>query len=73
MKIIRSKNFSPSRAWDSLDIANMNGITTRLHCKRSNNAQTPPICPEVLLTDFSQSALSNSGESAHRLVWQGAG
>ena len=31
MKIIRSKSFTASRAWGALDIANMNGITTRLH------------------------------------------
>lgn len=31
MKIIRSKDFTGSRAWEALDIANMNGITTRLH------------------------------------------
>ena len=31
MKIIHSKDFTASRAWGALDIANMNGITTRLH------------------------------------------
>lgn len=31
MKIIRSKNFTAERAWGALGIANMNGITTRLH------------------------------------------
>ena len=31
MKIIRSKSFTADRAWGALDIANMNGITTRLH------------------------------------------
>lgn len=31
MKIIRSKDFTASRAWGAVDIANMNGITTRLH------------------------------------------
>lgn len=31
MKIIRSRDFSPARAWDAIDIANMSGITTRLH------------------------------------------
>ncbi|MEK1841415.1 cupin [Pseudomonas frederiksbergensis] len=31
MKIIRSKSFTGDRAWAALDIANMNGITTRLH------------------------------------------
>lgn len=31
MKIIRSKTFRAERAWGALDIASMNGITTRLH------------------------------------------
>ena len=31
MKIIRSKDFTASRPWGALDIANMAGITTRLH------------------------------------------
>lgn len=31
MKIIRSREFTASRAWGALDIANMSGITTRLH------------------------------------------
>ncbi len=31
MKIIRSKTFKADRAWGAKDIANMNGITTRLH------------------------------------------
>lgn len=31
MNIIKSKDFSPNNAWDALDIASMNGITTRLH------------------------------------------
>ncbi|MBK5400119.1 cupin domain-containing protein [Pseudomonas sp. TH39(2020)] len=31
MKIIRSQSFTADRAWGALDIANMNGITTRLH------------------------------------------
>jgi mannose-6-phosphate isomerase-like protein (cupin superfamily) len=31
VKIIRSKSFTGERAWAALDIANMNGITTRLH------------------------------------------
>ena len=31
MRIIRSKEFSPAKAWQSLDIANMQGITARLH------------------------------------------
>ncbi|NKB62481.1 MAG: cupin [Gammaproteobacteria bacterium] len=31
MKIIRSKDFEADRAWGALDIANMGGVTTRLH------------------------------------------
>ncbi len=31
LKIIRSKSFTGDHAWAALDIANMNGITTRLH------------------------------------------
>lgn len=31
MKIIRSKDFTGDRPWAALDIANMSGITTRLH------------------------------------------
>ncbi|MFM0731631.1 cupin domain-containing protein [Paraburkholderia sediminicola] len=31
MKIIRSKSFTATRPWGALDIANMRGITTRLH------------------------------------------
>ena len=31
MKIFRSKEFTAERAWGALDIANMSGITTRLH------------------------------------------
>ena len=31
MKIIRSQSFTADRAWGALNIANMNGITTRLH------------------------------------------
>ena len=31
MDIIRSREFTGSRAWDALDIASMNRITTRLH------------------------------------------
>ncbi|MBD1581566.1 cupin [Pseudoalteromonas sp. S16_S37] len=31
MKIIKAKDFTAQRAWGALDIANMNGITTRLH------------------------------------------
>jgi mannose-6-phosphate isomerase-like protein (cupin superfamily) len=29
--IFQSKSFIADKAWDALDIANMNGITTRLH------------------------------------------
>jgi mannose-6-phosphate isomerase-like protein (cupin superfamily) len=31
MKVVRSKEFKAERAWGAKDIANMNGITTRLH------------------------------------------
>lgn len=31
MKIIRAKEFTASRPWGALDIADMGGITTRLH------------------------------------------
>jgi mannose-6-phosphate isomerase-like protein (cupin superfamily) len=31
MKIIRSREFTAPRPWGALDIANMGGITTRLH------------------------------------------
>ncbi len=31
MKIVRSREFTADRPWGALDIANMNGITTRLH------------------------------------------
>jgi mannose-6-phosphate isomerase-like protein (cupin superfamily) len=31
MKIIRSREFTADRAWGALDIASMNGISTRLH------------------------------------------
>lgn len=31
MKVVRSKEFTADRAWGAIDIANMNGITTRLH------------------------------------------
>lgn len=30
-KIIKAKEFTADKAWSALDIANMNGITTRLH------------------------------------------
>lgn len=31
MRIIRAREFTADRAWGALDIANMGGITTRLH------------------------------------------
>lgn len=31
MEVIRSKEFKAEHAWGAKDIANMNGITTRLH------------------------------------------
>lgn len=31
MKVIRSREFTAEQAWGALDIANMNGVTTRLH------------------------------------------
>src|SRR3546814_7835319 len=31
MKVFRSSTFKADRAWGAADIANMNGITTRLH------------------------------------------
>ena len=31
MKVVTAKTFKGSRAWEALPIANMNGITTRLH------------------------------------------
>ena len=31
MKFIKPKEFTGSRPWDALEIANMDGITTRLH------------------------------------------
>ena len=31
MKVVRSKEFRGQRAWDALPLAEMNGITTRLH------------------------------------------
>jgi mannose-6-phosphate isomerase-like protein (cupin superfamily) len=31
MKVIRSRQFTASRAWGAIDVANMSGITTRLH------------------------------------------
>jgi mannose-6-phosphate isomerase-like protein (cupin superfamily) len=31
MTFIKAKDFTAERAWGALDIANMNGVTTRLH------------------------------------------
>ena len=31
MRIIRPRDFTTTRPWDAMDIANMRGITTRLH------------------------------------------
>jgi mannose-6-phosphate isomerase-like protein (cupin superfamily) len=31
MKVYESKKFTGRRAWEAVDVANMNGITTRLH------------------------------------------
>lgn len=31
MKTIKGKDFTANKAWGALEIANMNGITTRLH------------------------------------------
>lgn len=31
MKVFRSRSFKADRAWGAVDIANMDGITTRLH------------------------------------------
>jgi mannose-6-phosphate isomerase-like protein (cupin superfamily) len=31
MRVIRSQEFTANRAWGALHIANMNGVTTRLH------------------------------------------
>jgi mannose-6-phosphate isomerase-like protein (cupin superfamily) len=31
MKIFRSREFTGKRAWDAVNVANMNGITTRIH------------------------------------------
>lgn len=30
-KVIRSRQFTADRAWGALDVANMGGVTTRLH------------------------------------------
>lgn len=31
MKVFQSKKFTGKRAWEAIDVANMNGITTRIH------------------------------------------
>ena len=31
MKIFRSREFTGNRPWEALDVANMNGVTTRIH------------------------------------------
>ena len=31
MKVFQSKKFTGKRAWEAIDIANMNGVTTRIH------------------------------------------
>ena len=31
MKIFRSREFTGKRAWESIAVANMNGVTTRIH------------------------------------------
>ena len=31
MRTIKSKEFTAQEAWNAIDIANMNGVTTRLH------------------------------------------
>lgn len=31
MKVIRSSQFTAARAWGALDVANVHGVTTRLH------------------------------------------
>jgi mannose-6-phosphate isomerase-like protein (cupin superfamily) len=31
MRVVKSKDFTAERAWDALNIASMNGVTTRLH------------------------------------------
>lgn len=31
MKVFESKKFKGNRAWEALDVANMNGVTTRIH------------------------------------------
>lgn len=31
MRTIKSKDFTANKAWEAIDIANINGVTTRLH------------------------------------------
>ena len=31
MKVFESKSFTGKHAWEALDVANMNGVTTRIH------------------------------------------
>ncbi|HVE57737.1 MAG TPA: hypothetical protein VNB22_12965 [Pyrinomonadaceae bacterium] len=31
MRTIKSKDFTAKKAWEAIDIANINGVTTRLH------------------------------------------
>jgi mannose-6-phosphate isomerase-like protein (cupin superfamily) len=31
MKVFKSKDFTGKRAWEALNVANMNGVTTRIH------------------------------------------
>lgn len=31
MKVFQSKKFTGKRAWEAIDVANMNGVTTRIH------------------------------------------
>ena len=31
MRVFKSKDYTGSRAWEALDVANMNGVTTRIH------------------------------------------
>jgi len=31
MKVFRSREFTGSHAWEALSVANMNGVTTRIH------------------------------------------
>ena len=31
MQVFKSKSFTGKKAWEALDVANMNGVTTRIH------------------------------------------